>query len=113
MKHEEKDLLKCFRALPAEQQETLFAFAEFLTARTAVTPTVYGEPQVIPRPAKESVVQAIKRLRLTYPMLDYSKMLHEISEYMTQHLIMGKPAAEVIDSLEATFQQQYDALPRP
>lgn len=113
MKHEEKDLLKCFRALPPEQQETLFAFAEFLTARTAVTPTVYGEPQVIPRPEKESVVQAIKRLRLTYPMLDYSKMLHEISEYMTQHLIMGKPAVDVIDSLEATFRHQYEALPRP
>lgn len=110
MKRDEKDLLRLFRALPPEQQETLFAFAEFLAARAVETPREIGDPEPIPRPAEEKVVPAIKRLRATYPMLDHSKMLHEISEYMTQHLVMGKPAADVIDALETVFRQHYEAL---
>jgi hypothetical protein len=110
MKRDEKDLLKHFRALPPEQQETLISFAEFLATRAAQTPREYGEPEPIPRPADERVVQAIKRLRLTYPMLDHSTMLHELSDFMTQHLVMGKPAQEVIDELEVVFRRHYDRL---
>lgn len=110
MKRDEKDLLKHFRALSPEQQETLIAFAEFLAARSAEAPREYGEPVAIPRPTDERVVQAIKRLRLTYPMIDHSKMLHELSDFMTQHLVMGKPAAEVIDELEVVFRRHYDQL---
>ena len=110
MKRDEKDLLKFFRALAPEQQDTLFAFAEFLAARTAETPRELGEPEPIPRPAEEKVVQAIKRLRLTYPMLDHSKMLHEISEHMTQHLVMGKQASDVIDEMEIVFRSHYEQL---
>ena len=110
MKRDEREFLKCLRGLPPEEQETLFAFAEFLAARAAQTPREIGEPQAIPRPAKESVVQAIKRLRLTYPMLDHGKMLHELTDYMTQHLMLGKPAAEVIDALETVFRQHFEQL---
>lgn len=110
MKRDEKELLRLFRALPIEQQDTLFAFAEFLSSRAVDTPLEIGEPEIIPRPVEEKVVQAIKRLRITYPMLDHSKMLHEISEHMTQHVMMGKPAAAVIDELETVFRQHYEAL---
>jgi hypothetical protein len=110
MKRDEKDLLKHFRALPPAQQETVIAFAEFLAGREAASPREIGEPQAIPRPEEEKVVQAIKRLRLTYPMLDHSKMLHELSEHMTQHLMMGKPAAESIDEIEALFRNHYEQL---
>lgn len=110
MKRDEKDLLKHFRALPLEQQETLIAFAEFLAGRVVETPRERGEPQAIPRPAEEKVVQAIKRLRLTYPMLDHGKMLHELSDHMTQHLMMGKPAAETIDEIEALFRRHFELL---
>ena len=110
MKRDEKELLRLFRDLPPEQQETLFAFAEFLSNRAITTPLQIGDPEIIPRPAEEKVVQAIKRLRITYPMLDHSKMLHEISEHMTQHVMMGKPAATVIDELETVFRQHYEAL---
>lgn len=110
MKRDEKDLLKHFRALPPEQQDTLIAFAEFLAGRMAETPRELGEPQAIPRPAEEKVVQAIKRLRLTYPMLDHSKMLHEVSEHMTQHLMLGKPAAETIDEIEVLFRRRYEQI---
>ena len=109
MKRDEKELLRLFRALPIEQQDTLCAFAEFLNSRAVDTPLEIGEPENIPRPAEEKVVQAIKRLRMTYPTLDHSKMLHEISEHMTQHVMMGKPAAVVINELETVFRQHYEA----
>lgn len=110
MKRDEKDLLQFFRALPPEQQDTLFAFAEFLAARADQTPRAIGEPESIPRPAEEKVIHAVKRLRLTYPMLDHGKMLHEVSECMTQHLVMGKGAVETIDELEAMFRRHYEQL---
>lgn len=110
MKRDEKDLLNLFRALPPEQQDTLIAFAEFLAARSGETPSEWGEPEPIPRPAEEKVVHAIKRLRKTYPMLDHSKMLYVVSECMTQHVVQGKPAIEVIDELEGMFRSRYESL---
>ena len=110
MKRDEKDLLKLFRALPPEQQDSLFAFAEFLVERVADTPREWGKPEPIPRPFDEKVVHAIKRLRATYPMLDHSKMLHEVSECMTQHMIIGKPAVGVIDELEEMFRSRFEEL---
>ncbi|MBT9613167.1 MAG: Crp/Fnr family transcriptional regulator [Burkholderiales bacterium] len=110
MKRDEKDLLNLFRVLPPEQQDTLFSFAEFLATRSGETPREWGEPEPIPRPAEEKVVHAIKRLRATYPMLDHSKMLYEVSECMTQHVVMGKPAGEVIDELEIMFRSRYEGL---
>jgi hypothetical protein len=68
------------------------------------------EPKAIPRPAEENVVAALKRLRETYHMLDHSKMLHEASALMAQHMMQGRPAPEVIDELEEIFQQHYSRL---
>jgi len=113
MKRDEKDLLKFFRALLPEQQDTLFAFAEFLAGRADQTPREIGEPESIPRPAEEKVIHAVKRLRMTYPMLDHSKMLHEVSECMTQHLVMGKGAVETIDELEAMFRLHFQNMKKP
>lgn len=110
MNRDEKDLLNLLRALPPEQQDTLFAFAEFLAARAGETQREWGEPEPIPRPAEEKVVHAIKRLRKTYPMLDHSKMLYEVSECMTLHVMQGKPAAEVIDELEGMFRSRFESL---
>ncbi|MDP1682421.1 MAG: hypothetical protein Q8L39_11700 [Burkholderiales bacterium] len=110
MKRDEKDLLNLFRALPPEQQDTLIAFADFLAARSVETPREWGEPEPIPRPAEEKVVHAIKRLRATYSMLDHSKMLYEVSECMTQHVVQGKAAIEVIDQLEGMFRSRYESL---
>ena len=108
MNRQEKDLLESFRVLAPEQQQTLLDFAEFLAARAQ--PQEMPEPQNLPRPESETVVQAIKRLRQTFPMIDQSKILHEVSEHMTQHLMMGKPAVEVIDELEIVFRRHYELL---
>ena len=111
MTADERRLLRLYRALSPSRQEGLFDYAEFLLARAQPeSPEVPGEPLAIPRPAQENVVKAIKRLRETYPMLDHAKILHETSALMTQHLVHGKPAPEVIDELETLFQRHFQAL---
>lgn len=106
---DDKKLVKLFRSLPEEQRQTLLAFAEFLSMRGQEN-TVKEIPQLTPieRPAQESVIKAIKRLRATYPMIDAGKLLHEVSSAMTQHAMHGKPAAEVIDQLEVVFASHYE-----
>ncbi len=110
MRRGERELLKYFRALDAAQQDTLVAFAEFLAGKAASRLTPLQAPLPIPRPPEEKVVHAIKRLRATYPMLDHGKLLHEVSEHMTQHMVLGRAAAEVIDDLEEVFRRHYEAL---
>ncbi len=108
-KRRERRLLKLLAALRREDQETLVAFAEFLASRRkAQGPTELPEPEPMPRPADESVVAAIRRLSATYPMLDKSRMLNETSSLMTQHIMQGRAAAEVIDDLEAVFSKHYE-----
>ena len=111
MTADERRLLRLFRALSPSRQEGLIDYAEFLLVRAQPeAPEVPSEPLAIPRPAQESVVKAIKRLRETYPMLDRAKILHETSALMTQHLVHGKSAPEIIDELEAMFRRHFEAL---
>lgn len=107
----EKQLLAVARELPEEVRGQLLAFAEFLLARQE-RPIVPTEPLPIARPEGESVVRAIRRLSATYPMLDRAQMLNETSVLMTQHVLEGRPPAEVIDELEALFRVHYDRLRR-
>ncbi len=107
----ERRLLRLYRALPASRQEGLFDYMEFMLARAQPdVPAVPSEPLGIPRPDQESVVKAIKRLRENYPMLDRARILHETSGLMTQHLVHGKTASQVIDELEALFQRHFQAM---
>ncbi len=109
MSSADERLLELFRRLPAAEQETALAFVEFLVTRSGVDvePAPVPEPQPIPRPDNESVIAAIRRLSESYPMLDRSKMLHETSGLMAQHVMQGRAAAEVIDELELLFRRHY------
>jgi len=69
-----------------------------------------ADPKPIPRPEKETVIKAIKRLRMTYPMVDKETVLHPISGLMSQHIMQGKAAYLVIDDLELLFSTQYETL---
>ena len=105
----ERQLRNLFTALDDDDQATLLAFAEFLATRhKEQAPAELPEPTSIPRPEKESVVGAIKRLSATYPMLDKGRMLNETSNLMTQHIMHGRAATDVIDELEVFFRQQYE-----
>lgn len=111
MTADERRLLRFYRALPEAKRDSLLDYAEFLLNRALPeAPETPAEPLDIPRPEQESVVKAIKRLRETYPMIDRAKILHDTSASMTKHLVHGKPAAEVIDELEALFLSHYQAL---
>lgn len=124
MANVETQLTELFRKLPAAEQVSLIAFAEFLLSRSGgvpvvrapmppepvVIPGVIPEPLPVPRPTQESVVKAVKRLAQTYPMLDKSKMLDDTSALVTQHIIKGRDAVEVIDELEIVFKRYYTQL---
>ncbi len=107
----EKRLLEILERLPPEQAQQLLDYAEFLFARHGGE-EVPAAPLDIGRPADESVVVAIKRLRLTYPMLDPAKLLNETYDLMSQHVMRGRAAVEVIDELEALFRRHYEDLTR-
>jgi hypothetical protein len=112
-------LTRIFSALNAADQHTVLAFADFLAAggRSAPTPILAPvpapnrdqnqEPTPLPRPAQETVIAAIRRLTLTYAMLDRDPMLTETASLMTAHVLHGRSARQVIDDLEALFLRHF------
>jgi len=106
----ERQLTKLYRSLTPEDRSTLLAFGEFLAARVVEQRQEDQgllEPKLIPRPPKESVVGAIKRLSDSFFMLDRSAMLNDTSSLMGAHVLKGRPAREVVDELEALFARHY------
>ena len=115
----EKRLTEIAQRLPAAQSAVLLEFAEFLLLRhgsdgaeesPSAPAAKIPAPLDIPRPAEESVVKAVKRLRATYPMLDAKKLLNETSALMTQHVMQGREQIEVIEELEILFRTHYEKL---
>lgn len=100
-------LQQLFKRLPDQDRKTLLDFAEFLAARAPAPKPEITEPLDIERPAEESVIAAIKRLNKTYPMVTRSSVFHETSDLMSQHLLSGRAAMDIIDDLEALFEQRY------
>jgi hypothetical protein len=106
---EERRLARLYRSLESTDRRTLIAFAEFLAhGRRTETPPPLREPNPVPRPDGETVIAAIRRLSLSYDMLDREPMLHETSALMSTHVLQGRAAAEVIDQLEALFERHYE-----
>ena len=94
--------------LSAEEQKTLLDYAEFMVSRSTHAPeSISNIPLDILRPAEESVVAAMKRLSKTYPMLNMDKLLHEASGLMSEHIMKGRAALEVIDELQIMFEKHY------
>ena len=118
MEADAKRLLKLLGDLDDKGRETLMDFAEFLVAKrgsvgsTAIAKqqTTVPEPTPLDRPERETVIGAIKRLSKSYPMVDKAKMLHQVSGLMTQHMVQGRDAVEVIDELEVVFARHYERL---
>lgn len=106
----ERGLLRAYRSLDDESRKSLLDYAEFLESRQPEKVDVPSEPLDIPRPESESVVKAIKRLSQTYPMIDKGQLFNETSMLMSQHIMQGREAVEVIDELEVIFRQHYKSM---
>ncbi|ROR29816.1 Crp/Fnr family transcriptional regulator [Inmirania thermothiophila] len=104
----ERRLLQLWRRLDEAGRRSLLDYAEFLAARSPRPPV--DAPRPIPRPAEETVVAAMRRLRRTYPMVDPERVLHEAAALLSEHVLGGREAAEVIDALEALFERHYRRL---
>lgn len=96
MSSEEARLLASFRRLDSGGRASLLDFADFLAARMPQRELSAPEP----RPATETVVQAIRRLSRSYPGLGRHALMPLAERLLAQHMVDGRPAAEVIDELE-------------
>lgn len=114
MKPIEKKLLKLFNSLDGPERDMLLGFADYLATRAgaepATSPQAVPKPLDVPRPDKESVVAAIKRLSSTYHMLDDPRLLNEASVLMSQHVMQGREAEHVIDELQSLFAKFYEDM---
>jgi len=95
-----------------EHKRSLVDFAEYLKQKSQqpsqkLEPEEKLKPLVQPRPDEENIINAIKRLRASFFMLNTDVLLNETSSLMTQHIVQGRDAVEVIDDLETLFDQHY------
>lgn len=107
----QRELLDLFGKLSDVNRQSLLSYAAFLQqgqGGSDMEPVpVPHEPLDIARPPQESVVAAIRRLAGTYPMLNRDELLHQASNLMSAHVLQGRGAPEVIDDLQALFEQAY------
>lgn len=103
-------LLDIFSDLDKSDQNSVLSFAEFLLGKAKQDGRliVVDQPVDIPRPEEERVVAAIKRLSATFPMLKKNSMLNETAALMSEHILKGRKASDVIDELEALFKLRYE-----
>lgn len=111
---EQRQLLRLFSRLDDPRRASLRAFAEFLCQQQDAE-ALDGEradpqppvPEDIPRPDEESVVAAMRRLTRTFPMINRDALLDRATSLMAAHMLQGQPATQVIDKLEALFEEHY------
>ena len=107
----EKKLMIIFADLDKDDQNSLTAFAEFLLDKAKKEGRYQLAEQIIveiARPKEEKVVAAIKRLSATYPMLSKDSLMNQTAALMSEHILKGRSAIDVIDELEILFRNRYD-----
>jgi hypothetical protein len=97
---EARALARTFDALAPREREMLAAFAAFLEARAEAPPLA---PVVTLRPEGEGVLQAVRRLKRSYPMLARRPLMQPVGALVSAHMLDGRPAGQTIDALEALF----------
>lgn len=110
MKNRFQQLKTIMSSLDVEHQQAVVDYATFMVQQYRDHPTEdkQQEPESITRPAAETVITAIKRLKKTYYMIDTGILLNQTSALMGQHIMQGREASKVIDELESAFQTQYE-----
>jgi len=104
-------LIEIVEQLSRDEQTALLEYAVFMLSRSEHAKTLsIRNPVDIPRPKDESVVAAMRRLSDTYPMLNKDKILHEAAGLMSEHVMQGREAKQVIDELQVLFHRHYNIL---
>lgn len=105
----ERRLLERFNALPPAVQDGLLDYLDYLHGKYQQERTRESSRRVaIARPRQETVVGAMRRLRNTYPGLDMDSILHRASALMSEHVVGGRSASDVIDDLEELFRRKHE-----
>lgn len=108
--HSASELAELFDTLDDERKASLFDYAEFLQSKGGLVKKEIGEPVDIPRPDEETVVGAVRRLKLTYPMIESMSVFSAASSLMTEHMVKGRDVIEVIDEMEKLFEDSFEKL---
>lgn len=109
----ERKLCKFYKSLRESERETLLSFAEFLNSKQTASEVANKVEAVLHKPLlsiaedNESVVKGIKRLKTSYFMIDDEDLLHQVSSLMSEHIMKGVSAQDVIPKIEAVFEQFY------
>jgi len=106
-------LTNLLEGMSLQQKRSLLDYAEFLKQKSSAIeqvpePEEKLQPQHTLRPENENIINAIKRLRATYHMLNTDSLLNETSSLMTQHIVHGREASDVIDELEILFDYHFN-----
>jgi len=107
-----QDLTDLYEAMDDERKKSLSDFADFLysQAEPVIVAKEILPPDDILRPEKETVVGAIKRLKVTYHMIESIAVFSDASSLMTDHMVKGRDVVEVIDEMEILFETAYKKL---
>ncbi len=105
-----KKLIELYESLDGERQQSLGDFADFLLAKSGPVLKEIPPPEDIPRPEAETVVGAVKRLKLKYHMVESMSVFSAASALMTDHMVKGRDVVEVIDEMEVLFDDAYTKL---
>lgn len=100
---------KLMSQLNSQQQQSIINFADYLVHQSKTLALVETKvvPELIDRPAQETVTEAIERLKQSYYMLDTDDLLKDVAALMGKHILQGLEASLVIDELQLCFQSYY------
>ena len=103
-------LVDLYEAMDEKRKISLCDFADFLYAQADPVSKEVPRPEDIPRPEKETVVGAVKRLKATFHMVESMIVFSDASALMTDHMVKGRDVVEVIDEMEILFENAYQKL---
>ena len=103
-------LIDLYESMDDERKLSLCDFADFLYAKAGPVSKEIPAPEDVTRPQEETVVGAVKRLKIKYHMVESMSVFSAASALMTDHMVKGRDVIEVIDEMEILFEEAYDKL---
>ncbi|MBF0142065.1 MAG: hypothetical protein HQL59_01230 [Magnetococcales bacterium] len=108
-KRQLKALLEAWERLGDSERESVVHFARFLSASCPPIPeSSVPEAPVLQAPVPgETAIQALKRLKRGYPMIEADSQLLDAASRLVMERMFGGEEAAVIARMEALFAGRY------